>query len=211
VKVAILGGTGAMGRGLAKHLSRKNEVVIGSRDPRRAQETARGIDGATGSDYISASKAAEVAVFVIPYSAIEEAGALSGALAGKTVVSVINPLKMEGGLLKFALKEGSAAEVLASLLPKSHVATAFNHVSSLFFESEEMVPMDILVAADTRGTFDEVAALVKGVPNLRPLYAGPLTEAGVIERITPLLLNLAKLNRTGSLTTRFASKKDAMG
>jgi 8-hydroxy-5-deazaflavin:NADPH oxidoreductase len=210
VKVAILGGTGALGRGLAKHLSRSNEVVIGSRDPRRALEAAHGIDGATGMDYGGASKAAGVAIFAVPYSAIGEAVPLSGALAGKTVVSVINPLKMEGGLLKFALNEGSAAEELARLLPKSRVATAFNHVSSLFFESEEMVPMDILVAADVRGTFDEVAALVRSVPNLRPLYAGPLAEARVIERITPLLLNLAKLNRTGSLTTRFASKKDTI-
>lgn len=211
MKVAVLGGSGAMGKGLARHLSKKNEVVIGSRNPRRAVEAAKGIVGATGMDYMDAAKASEIVIFAIPYSAIGEAAALSEALARKTAVSIINPLRVEGGLLKFALREGSAAEELARLLPESHVATAFNNVSSLFFECEEMVPMDILVATDARGTFDQVASLVRSVPNLRPLYAGPLAEAGVIERMTPMLLNLARLNKTGSLTTRFASTKGTPG
>ena len=177
MKVAVLGGTGKMGRALAKQLARSNDVTIGSRDPARAKEAAR----------------------------------LSGALAGKVAVSVINPLKSEGGLLKYALAEGSAAEELARLLPESRVATAFNHVSSLFFEREEVVPMDILVAADSTSTYDEVARLVKSVPNLRPLYAGPLSESRTIEMMTPMMLNLSKLNRTGSLTTRFATTRDATG
>lgn len=208
MKVAILGGTGALGAGLAKHLSKKNEVVIGSRDPLRAREAARGIEGATGTDYRGASKEADVVIFAIPYSAIGEAASLAGALAGKVAVSVINPLKMVEGLLRPALEVGSAAEELARLLPESHVATAFNHVSSLFFERDEVVPMDILVAADVRDTFDKVAKLVRSIPNLRPLYAGPLAEARTIESLTPLMLNLAKLNGTGSLATRFASTKE---
>ncbi|MDE1858247.1 MAG: NAD(P)-binding domain-containing protein [Thaumarchaeota archaeon] len=208
MRVAILGGTGAMGTGLAKHLSKKNEVIIGSRDERRAGDAASRIEGAVGMGYEAASRAAELAVFAVPYSAIGEAARLSGALSGKVAVSMVNPLKAEGGLLKFALAEGSAAQELAAALPESKVATAFNHISSLFFERETMVPMDVLVAADARGTYEEVAALVTSIPNLRPLYAGPLSEARTIEMITPLLLNLAKMNKTGSLAMKFATTRD---
>lgn len=211
MKVAVIGGTGRMGRALAKQLASKNDVIIGSRDPARAEATAKRIAGGRGSGYRDACAEADMAVFAIPYSAIGEAARLSGALSGKVAVSIINPLAAEGGLLRYALAEGSAAEELARMLPRSRVAAAFNHVSFLFFEKDVVVPMDILVAADARGTYDEVARLVRSIPNLRPLYAGPLSESRAIETITPLVLNLATLNGTGSLTTRFVSARDAKG
>jgi NADPH-dependent F420 reductase len=194
-----------MGGAIARQLSKRNEVVIGSRDLERARDAARKVDRAIGLDYLGASEEAEVAVFAVPYEALGTASGLASALEGKPVVSAVNPLKLEGGLLRYGLEAGSAAEELAGLLPGSRVATAFNHVSSLFFEKGEPVAMDILVASDSKETFETVAGLVRSVPNLRPLYAGPLSEARVIERMTPLVLNLAKLNRTGSLTTRFVS------
>ncbi|MDG7014003.1 MAG: NAD(P)-binding domain-containing protein [Nitrososphaerota archaeon] len=208
MKVAVLGGTGRMGRAIARQLSRDNEVVIGSRDPARASEAARLIHGAAGASYLGASEAAEIAVFVVPYEALGGAAELAAALAGKVVVSAVNPLRLEAGRLQYGLEEGSAAEELAEMLPGSRVATAFNHVSSLFFEKDEPVAMDILVAAEARETFEVVGRLVKSIPNLRPLYAGPLSQARVIERMTPLVLSLSKLNNTGSLTTKFVSVRD---
>jgi NADPH-dependent F420 reductase len=205
VKVAVLGGTGAMGGAVAKQLSKNNVVVIGSRDPARAEEAARSFKGATGADYATATREAEAAVFAIPYTAIGEAAALANELRGKLVISMFNPLKLEGGLLHYALEHGSAAEELAALLPDSRVATAFNNVPSRIFEEEEPVPMDILVAAEE--TFDEAAGLVRSIPNLRPLYVGPLSQAQMVERVTALVLNLAKLNKTGALATRFVSRK----
>ena len=197
-----------MGMALARHLSKSNEVVIGSRDPARAETAAKGIGGAEGSDYEGTCRRADLVIFAIPYSAIAEAAGLSAALAGKVAVSTINPISRDGSLLKFPLAKGSAAEELAGLLPRAKVATAFNHVSYLFFEREDVVPMDILVATDARVTYEVVAELVKSVPNLRPLYAGPLSEARTIEMMTPMMLNLAKLNGAGSLATRFVSTKD---
>lgn len=209
MKVAVIGGTGRMGRALAKQLSRSNKVIIGSRDAARAQITAEGISGAVGMDYVGASTEADAALFAIPYSAIGEASALRKELSGKLAVSLINPLKMEGGVLAYSLDKGSAAGELAMLLSGSRVSTAFNHVSALFFERDEVRPIDILVAADSRQTYEETARLVKGIPNLRPLYAGPLSQARTIEEMTPMVLNLAKLNGTGSLTTKFVSTKDS--
>lgn len=209
MKVAVLGGTGKMGRAIAKQLSRVNEVIIGSRDLTRARQAAEGMKGAEGLDYRSACRRADAVIFTVPYSAMSEAVPLSEELAGKLVVSAINPIKLEGGVFKFALESGSAAEELAVMLPRSRVGTAFNNVSWLFFEGDEVAPMDILIAADSNDTYAEVAKLVRSIPNLRPLHAGPLSEAGIIERMTPLVLNLAKLNGTGSLTTKFVSTRDA--
>jgi len=194
-----------MGGVLAKQLSRSNAVVIGSRDPSRANEAAKNIRGATGADYATAARDAEVTVFAVPYSAIGEAARLAKELSGKLVISMISPLKLEGGLFHYPLEKGSAAEELAAFLPGSRVATAFNNVPARMFEKEEPVPTDILVAADSKETFDGTAGLVRSVPNLRPLYVGPLTQAQMVERITALVLNLAKLNGTRALTTRFVS------
>jgi 8-hydroxy-5-deazaflavin:NADPH oxidoreductase len=209
MKVAVLGGTGRMGRVIAKQLSRKNEIAIGSRDAARAREAAKGIGGSEGMDYPGAAKWAEGVVFAIPYPAMKEAARTAGDLAGKLVISAVNPMKVEGGMFRHSMEEGSAAEELARMLPGARVATAFNNVSSLFFEREAVAPLDILIATDGRKTFDEVAGLVKSIPNLRPLYAGPLSEARTVEMITPLVLNLSKLNGTKSLSTRFVSPGEA--
>lgn len=206
MKVGVLGGTGKMGGAVAGQLSRKHSIIIGSREPARAMEAAAGIPRATGSDYAGAAGQAEAVIIAVPFSAIGEVAALADGLAGKLVVSMVNPLKVVGGLLEFALEKGSAAEKIKEMLPKSRVATAFNNVPRAIFENEPQVAIDILVAADSKATYDEAAALVRDVPGCRPLYAGPLSQAEVVERITPLVLNLARLNGTGALTTRFISR-----
>lgn len=207
MKVAVIGGTGKMGRALALRLAGGNRVIIGSRDPARAEEAAKGIPGAKGADYSAASREAEVVVVSIPNSAMEKMAPLADDLSGKLVISVVNPLRFDDGLFYPARDGESAAEELARILPKSRVATAFNNIPSGFLERDGDVPIDVLVAADSKEVYEEVAALVRTIPNLRPLYAGPLTQARIVESITALVLNLAKLNHTGSLATKFVSRK----
>ena len=204
--VAVIGGTGKMGGALALRLAGGNEVIVGSRDRARAEEAAKAIPGARGADYSAASREAEVVVVAIPNSAVEEMAPLADELSGKLVISVVNPLRFDRGLFYSARDGESAAEELARILPKSRVATAFNNIPSALLERDD-VPVDVLVAADSKEIYEEVAALVSTIPKLRPLYAGPLTQARVVESITALVLNLAKLNRTGSLATKFVSGK----
>ncbi len=207
MKIAIIGGTGKMGKGLAKHLTKENSVIIGSRDPAKAEAAASGIRGATGADYRGAARAADVVVLAIPYSSIALVEEIRPEMEGKLVVSIINPLKSEGGILTYAAGASSAAEELARLLPRSRVATAFNNVPAGFLANEAVPPVDILVAADSKETYEEAAKVVRGVKGARPLYAGPLTQARIVEEITALVLNLASLNDTGSLTTRFVTRR----
>jgi hypothetical protein len=208
MKIAIIGGTGSMGSGLGERLAKNHEVIIGSRNPAKAKASAATIKGARGADYSTAARECDSAIVAIPFSAIDSMSSLADALSGKLVISVINPMRLENGMLLYGLEKGSAAEMLADRLPKSRVATAFNNISAEFFKKPETSRLDVVVAADSRETFDEAARIVKSIPNLRPLYAGPLSEAQVIERITPLILNLAKRNRIGSLSTRFVSQKE---
>jgi len=208
VKVAIIGGTGKMGVGLAQQLSKSHSVLIASRDPARASDAANMIPGAKGTDYSTAASECDVAIIALPYSAIGLVAPLAGPLAGKLVISMVNPLKLEGGIRVYGLERGSAAQELATSLPKSRVATAFNNIPTGFFKTQEMVRVDVLVAADDEQTYEETASLVRSIPNLRPLHIGPLSEAEAVERLTPVVLNLAKINGTGSLSTRFVSQKD---
>jgi len=207
MKVAVIGGSGAMGRGIARHLSKDYQVIIGSRDPSRAAAAASGIGRASGADYKGASREADVVIFSIPYEAMGLVADLAGEVSSKLVISVINPIKLEGGLFRYALEGGSAAEELARILPHSRVATAFNNVPSGFLKDEVVPPVDILVAADSKETYEEAAKLVASVKEMRPLYVGPLTEARTVEEITPMVLNLASLNGTRALATRFVTRK----
>jgi len=207
MKVAVLGGSGAMGRALAGHLSKSYEVIIGSRDPSRAASVASGIRGASGADYKGASRGADVVIFAIPFESMGLAADLADEVSSKLAISVINPMEVEGGLLSYPLKDDSAAEGLARLLPRSRVATAFNNVPSGFLKDDVVPPVDILVAADSKETFEEAAKIVASIREMRPLYAGPLSEARIVEAITPLVLNLANLNGTKALTTRFVTRR----
>jgi len=207
MKVAVIGGTGAMGRAVAKHIAKRNAVIIGSRNLARAEAAAAEVGGAGSGDYLSASEQCDAALFAIPYSALATAGSLAEALSGKLVISMINPLKSEGGFLRRAAEGSSAAEELKALLPRSRVATAFNNIPAGYLKEDVVPPVDVLVAADSRGTYEEVAGLVAEIKEMRPLYAGPLDQARIVEGITALVLNLAKLNGTGALATRFSTRK----
>jgi 8-hydroxy-5-deazaflavin:NADPH oxidoreductase len=207
LKVAVLGGTGRMGGGVARHLAKKHEVIIGSRDPGRAKRAAEKFEGARGAGYAQAAAESDVVVVAVPYAALGAMAEVAKEVRGKLVISMVNPLKMEKGLLKFSLEEGSAAEELAAMLPGGKVATAFNNLPAGFFDGEEVPAADILVAAQSSEAFEEAAEVVRSIPRLRPLYAGPLSEARTVEMITPLVLNLAKLNQTGALATKFVTKK----
>ncbi|MDV3277266.1 MAG: NAD(P)-binding domain-containing protein [Nitrososphaerales archaeon] len=194
MKVAIIGGTGKLGMALAAQLSKKHEVLIGSRDKAKAERAARTVPGVRGEDELGAAGACEAAILAIPYAAVGRMGALEPALAGKLVISPVVPMKIEKGTFHYAAESGSAAEEIASLLKRSRVAAALHTVPARFMLESGRGDIDVLIAADDKKTFDEAAAIVGSISGVRPLYGGPLSMASSIERITPLLRNLAKMN-----------------
>jgi NADPH-dependent F420 reductase len=200
--VAVLGGTGPQGRGLARRWARAGlPVVIGSRSGDRAAETAASLAEATGGDVRgadneTAARVADVVVVAVPWDG--HAALLAGlaeALAGKVVVDCVNPLGFDKqGAFALAVEEGSATQQAAHLLPGSTVVGAFHHVSAALLEDDEIasVETDVLVLGDHREATDLVQALASVVPGMRGVYGGRLRNAHQVEALTA---NLISVNR----------------
>ncbi|MDG6898171.1 MAG: NAD(P)-binding domain-containing protein [Nitrososphaerota archaeon] len=204
MKVAIIGGTGKLGMGLAARLSEKLEVQIGSRDRSKAQRAAAQIPGVTGGEEIEVASSCDAAVLAIPYEAVTRLGALEAALADKLVISPVVPIKQVGGIFYYGLENGSAAEEVASKLRRSRIAAALHTVPSRYFKGVKEA-IDVPVASNDKRTYEEAARMISSIDGVRPLYAGPLSIASTIEMLTPLLLNLAKLNGVRAPSLKFVS------
>ena len=196
--VAVLGGTGPQGRGLARRFAVAGlRVVLGSRDAARAAEVAEALGhGITGAANAEAAAVGDLVVVAVPWEGHAALLTdLAEALAGKVVVDCVNPLGFDKqGAYALPVAEGSAAEQAAALLPGSRVTGAFHHVSAVLLEDPDVarIEMDVLVLGDDREATDLVRALVDVVPGMRGVYAGRLRNAGQVEALTA---NLISVNR----------------
>jgi len=201
--IAILGGTGDQGLGLALRFARAGRpVVIGSRKPERAVEAAEklraSLPGAsvTGLENGDAAELAPIVILSVPFEHC--AGTLKGIQkrlrAGQIVVSMGVPLATavgDGATRMLGIWQGSCAELMASLVPEGvEVVSAFQNVSAQRLQHlEAEVECDVVVsgplAARTR-----VMALCGLVPGLRAVDGGPLANARIVEAITALLIGL---------------------
>lgn len=198
VTVAVLGGTGEQGRGLAQRLARAgHRVVIGSRSAERAvsiaTEIGNGVSGASNED---AAKAGDVVIIAVPWDGHRELlESLAGALSGKIVVDCVNPLGFDKqGAFALKVEEGSAAQQAAAVLPDSRVVAAFHHISAVLLldDNVESIDTDVLVLGDDREATDIVQALAGRIPGIRGVYGGRLRNAGQVEAWTA---NLISMNR----------------
>jgi NADPH-dependent F420 reductase len=202
--LAVLGGTGDQGRGLARRFALAgHRVVIGSRAAERAELAARELletlpAGARidGADNHAAASAGDVVIVAVPWEGHGDLlRALAPALAGKIVVDCVNPLGFDAqGAFSLDVEEGSAAQQAAAVLPESTVVAAFHHVSAklLIDPAVESVDTDILVLGEDRAATDLVQALVGQITGMRGIYGGRLRNAGQVEALTA---NLVSVNR----------------
>ena len=198
--VAVLGGTGEQGRGLARRLALAGQrVVLGSRDGARAAAAAAQLAAAgdvTGVDNAAAARAGDVVVVAVPWDGHRELlAALVTELDGKVVVDCVNPLGFDGkGAYALPVEEGSAAEQAQAVLPGSRVVGAFHHVSAVLLldETVESVDIDVLVLGDDREATDLVQALANRIPGMRGVYGGRLRNCHQVEGLTA---NLISVNR----------------
>jgi NADPH-dependent F420 reductase len=200
--VAVLGGTGPQGRGLARRFAAAGlPVVIGSRSAERASETARTLAEATGgqvtgADNSEAAGAGDIIVAAVPWEGHGDLlRSLASVLAGKIVVDCVNPLGFDKqGAFPLPVEEGSAAQQAEALLPDSTVVAAFHHVSAVTLEDAEIesVDIDVLVLGDVREATELVQDLAGTIPGVRGVYGGRLRNAHQIEALTA---NLISVNR----------------
>lgn len=203
-RIAVIGGTGDLGKGLAARMARSCDVIIGSRDPAKAKKTAEELCTLTGSQVIGlsnpeAAAECEAAILAIPDLPDREMLlTLSSGLRGKLVISPIVPMTFEKGVFRYTLREGSAAEKVAAVLGPRTVAAFHNVPADKLMMLEHELDYDVLVASEDRKDFEETAGLITAVKSLRPLYCGGLHNARSIESLTPLLLNVARQNKMKS-------------
>jgi len=200
--VAVLGGTGPQGRGLARRFAAAGlPVVIGSRSAERAEQAAAELAEAaqgqvTGADNADAAEAGDLVVVAVPWKGHAQLlKELADRLAGKVVVDCVNPLGFDKqGAFALPVEEGSAAQQAAVLLPDSTVVAAFHHVSAVLLDDPEVgtVDTDVLVLGEVREATDLVQDLVSTIPGARGVYAGRLRNAHQVEALTA---NLISVNR----------------
>jgi len=200
--VPIIGGTGALGFGLALRLARAGvPVAIGSRDAGRAAEAAERVrekvPGAEveGLENPDAAKRGPVVLLCVPFRAQSENLAnLKEALEpGQIVVDATVPLAAAVGgraTRLLGVPQGSAGQQAQEMVPDGvTVVSALHSVSAAALaELDHELDEDVLVAGDVQDAKRTVAELIERIPGLRPVNAGRLEAARLIESLTPLLI-----------------------
>jgi hypothetical protein len=201
--IAILGGTGEQGLGLALRFAKAGRpILIGSRNAERASAAAERVRAAVPGAEVSGGKnpevcrRAQVVVLSVPFeNTASTVKAVQDALvAGQIVVSMGVPLASATGgpaTQIIGVWQGSCAEMVAALLPKGvHAISAFQNVAAhRLHDLDQPVECDVLVSGDPQPR-KRIMALCELVPGLRGIDGGPLANARIAESITALLIGL---------------------
>lgn len=203
MKIAIIGGTGSEGYGLALRWARAGEhIVIGSRDEQRALAAAEklskevGAAQVTGAENQQAVNGADVVVLTVPFQAhAATVRHIKPALKpGVVFVDASVPLATAvGGKVTqtIGVWDGSAAQQAQNALPQGiSVAAAFQNVSADLLNDDRPIECDVIICTDDPKAREVVTDLVHKIPNLRALDGGALENAHIVEQITALLITL---------------------
>ena len=202
--IAILGGTGPAGMGLALRWARAGEsVVIGSRNAGRADAAAKQIRdkaGASaqvrGTTNAEACASCDLLALTVPFEG--QAGLLkelkTAFKAGSILMDATVPLAASiGGRASRTLGvwQGSAAQQTAELVPKGvTVVAAFQNCSADAMNGDDPVECDVIVCSDNPEATQTVCGLVTKIPGLRAIDGGKLENSRIVEQVTALLIGL---------------------
>ncbi|MFZ0279717.1 MAG: NADPH-dependent F420 reductase [Candidatus Sulfotelmatobacter sp.] len=202
--IAILGGTGPAGMGLALRWARAGEtIIIGSRDARRAQESADGIkeiigDQAriSGMENSAACAAADLLVLTVPFEGQAELlKQLKPAIQPSSILidATVALAASVGGRASRTLGvwQGSSAQQAAELVPKGvSVVAAFHNLSAELLNGDDPLDCDVIVCSDDAQATQFTHALAAKIPGVRAIDGGKLENARILEQITALLIGL---------------------
>jgi NADPH-dependent F420 reductase len=200
----IVGGTGALGFGLALRLGHAGvPVTIGSRQAERAEQAAERaraeipngqFDGLVNHEAV---QQAEIVILSVPFaSQAETVKGLSDALRpGQLVVDATVPLAAEVGgkpTRSLGVWQGSAAQQAQELLPDGvGLVSAFHTVSGAHLqELDHDLDEDVLICGDRKEDKQRLASLVESIDGLRPVDCGKLELARIVEQLTPLIISI---------------------
>lgn len=206
--IAVLGGTGPQGKGLAyRWAAAGHEVALGSRSAGRAEAAAAeirerlpegSVRGATNADALDG---ADVVLLAVPYDGHDElVTSLADGLGGKVVISCVNPLGFDKDGPYGLDVERSAAEAAAAIVPTARVVGAFHHVSavSLWKHDGPLAHEDVLVCGDDADAKGIAIGLARAVTGRDGVDAGRLRLARQLEPLTAVLISINKRYKTRS-------------
>jgi NADPH-dependent F420 reductase len=219
--IAVLGGTGPEGYGLALRWARAGEsVIIGSRDSKRAQDAAARIKAAvanakvSGDENVAACSAADLLVLTVPF---EGHAALLKQIKpairpDSIVIDTTVPLATSVGgraTRTLGIWQGSAAQQTAELVPKGvMVVAAFHNASAELLNADAPVDCDVIVCSDDPNATQQVRSLAAKIPGVRSIDGGKLETARILEQITALLIGL-NIRHKGHSGIRITGLPDA--
>ncbi|HSQ38621.1 MAG TPA: NADPH-dependent F420 reductase [Anaerolineales bacterium] len=199
--VAVLGGTGKEGKGLAYRWARAGyRVLIGSRTPEKAVAAAEEISGMLGEGIsvkglgnLEAAHEANIAVLTVPYAAHRATlESVKDALKGKILVDVTVPLVPPKVAMVQMPAAGSAAQEAKEILgADAQVCAAFQNISHEHLLDDTDVECDVLVTGTSKEARAETIKLVEAA-GLTGWDAGPLENSVVIEGLTSVLIGINK-------------------
>ena len=199
--IAVLGGTGNQGPGLAlRWANAGHTVIIGSRQETKAQRIAGELNEQLGADLITgradadAARACELAVLTVPYHAQNALlESLKDALQGKVLVNVTVAIKPPNVAQAHIPPEGAACEQAQAILgDEVAVVAAFQNVGAHNLEPpDHPVDCDVLVCGDD-GDAKAIAIQLAEDIGTRGIDAGPLANAKVVEGLTSILIGINK-------------------
>jgi NADPH-dependent F420 reductase len=202
--IPIIGGTGALGAGLATRWAQAGvPVVLGSRAAERAEEAAAKVRAAvpgadvTGLENAEAAKAGEIVFLTVPFRAqSENLNNLREALApGQILVDCTVPLAaaVSGKATRsLGVWQGSAAQQAQEMVPDGVTVVSALHTvgAPTLSDAGAELGEDVLVCGDKKADKARVARLIELIPGQRPVNAGALEMARIVEQLTPMLISV---------------------
>lgn len=212
MKIAILGGTGEQGPGLALRWAQAGEeVIIGSRQKEKGEKVAvelnqeLGKELVQGTDNVTAAAAADIIVMTVPYSAhVATLESVKERCKGKIFVDVSVPLDPDNARRVIMPTAGSASEEAQQVLGQDvKVVCALQNISAhLLRDVNAKIDCDALVCGDKDARQTVIQLINKIGGGIRAINAGPIEAARQIEPITALLIRLNILNKVHSAGIR---------
>ncbi|WP_321422288.1 NADPH-dependent F420 reductase [uncultured Methanobacterium sp.] len=211
MKIGIIGGTGDQGLGLALRFAKEGEqVIIGSRDVKKAEKAVNllknilmdecpNVGGMTNEETCNK---ADLLVLTVPLQAqMVTLKSIKDHVEGKILIDATVPMEscLGGSPVKYVnMWDGSAAERTANFLKDKNVrvVSAFNNISAASLTNiDNNVECDCLISGDDSEAKKEAMQLAEKIPGVRAIDCGDLENARIVEKLTPLLINLNIRNK----------------
>ncbi|MBI5458391.1 NADPH-dependent F420 reductase [Methanobacterium sp.] len=209
MEIAIIGGTGGQGLGIAiRFVQAGEDVIIGSRTLEKAQvavdkvkDLLGDVENLKAAENADAAAEAELLVLTVPLAAQKSTLlSIKEGAQGKTLLDATGPLESAIGgspITYLDLWDGAAAERSAKILKDANVICAFNNISSAaLMNFTEPIDCDCLISGDDVDSKVVATELIEKIPGVNVIDCGPLERAKIIEKITPLLIGLNIRNKT---------------